>query len=905
MFKSKFLPVFTFLFIAVLASCNFNSRKTSSLYLDLSGIKAKVIGDKSDTERKLIDDYTDTDEQNIKPLFVDIEITEGFEFKETIDLHKQVTLEIAEVPVGTRVKAKIDVYTYTTYEYDGERQEFYFEEASKNILYSGESKPRVISGGPNSITILMKELTKKIYVRYADDFQEGNFIRNALENDSYETEDDEGNAITITNDGKTPSTGFFYIQSAIDWIAENGNPNYDYEIILTGYGDEVSFNQRFEFGNVNDDTDSLYGHAKSITFTSNNASVTAIKPDYPNTIIVSTVVPIIIKNIKISSCLTSNQNSTPNPLILSVGVEDISYYGNAYRPDVTLGYGTVFEGILNEENQIPARAAYGAIHVVNGDLTMEGNSTIYGFYGNGAKYPSNNYKYTAGAVFITSGSFKMTENSSISDCHASEGAYGGAIFSENNYNSVELGGNSQISECSAERGGAVYIQGGSLTIDGASITSCEATSYGGAIYIDATINEVNTYVKSGEIKDNSADYGSGIYLEGSSTFNNTSGLWSYSNAYLHLSDNAFIDPSNDIYLSNLEVTKLYLDSELTTDAETAALITLNSASADSTIINCANSNTSILENCFSKFCVNPTVDPQTDWYINENGVLKEVDYILKDNEYDENNNLIQEADPVQIGDLVFADNTRIRGEKYPYLTYELRNAPLAGIVFYAGTEDDLLGAVNLMVGTKTYNNNFTTLTKISNNGDTSFDLTQVENFPTYEIPATNNTVIIQKETSSTLPISEATFATGLSTGNTSLTEDIIDRILNGYSMNGNKYPLYQDIINYGALFSDSLYSTNLEENLTNNWYIPTIPEYTLFAQFLNNYSDLYKKLCGEIRTTYISATSVKGQSTYPQADTGNNVYHYAIDTENQIIKCVSTSGYYYYNSIPIHTYSLN
>ena len=857
MFKSKFLPVFTFLFIAVLASCNFNSRKTSSIYLDLSGIKAKVIGDKSDTERKLIDDYTDTDEGNIKPLFVDIEITEGVEFKETIDLHKQVTLEIAEVPVGTRVKAKIDVYTYTTYEYDGERQEFYFEEASKNILYSGESKPRVISGGPNSIIISMKELTNKIYVTYNEEAQDITYttLLNINELSNPET------------NGKTPETGFHYIQSAINWISENGSYEKDYEIILTGYGEETPFIQCAEFGNVSDDTDNLSGKAKSITLTSDSPYIVAVKASIPQNFTIATHVPVIFKNIIITS---SESNTSDDALIFNT---------RGSGANITLDYGTQIIGL--EGNH----AGHGAVLNLRNyaTATMKGNATISGFDST-----------EGGAVYLNIGTFIMQDNSRIENCTAQDG---GAVYShyENNDssdNSISISGNASITGCTAtSSGGAFYLKAGDFSFSSGCISECSATQYGGAIYIDASKIDITSNISGGEIKDNTAgSNGKGIYLNGSS---------SNTNGDLHLSENAFIDPSNDIYLTDFaETTKLYLDSELTTEAETAALITLFSYSEDSTIINCAEADNLILEKSFSKFCVSPSTETigedqiQHNWYINEEGQLKEVDYIL------------EEADPVQLGDLVFADNTRVRPENYPYLTYQMRTS-LAGIVFYAGTEDDLLGAVNLMVGTKTYNNNFTTLTKISNNGDTSFDLTQVENFPTYAIPATGDTEIIQKETSSTLPISEATFATGLSTGNTSLTEDIIDRILNGYSMNGNNYPLYKDIINYGALFSDSLYSTNFEENFTNNWYIPTIPEYTLFAQFLNNYSDLYKKLCGEIRTTYISATSVKGQGSYPQSDTGNNVYHYAIDTENQIIKCVSTSGYYYYNSIPIHTYSLN
>ncbi len=831
MFKSKFLPVFTFLFIAVLASCNFSANKSGSIFLDFTSLKGSP-----STSRNLIDTYLEEEKDVYAKLTIDGLLDEPV----TLNLTEKPYYEQDEIPVGTKIQVTVEAYIITN---DDD------PENSKYILYKGTSNKKTIGGGPNTIKIIMKELTKKIYVRYDEGFQnESSFIENALERETYGIEDENGNLVTIKNDGKTPSTGFVYIQSAIDWIAEYGNQNDNYEIILTGYGEEASFNQSIFFGDPVTKGDNLSGKVKeSITISSLNPDMTAINQDSTN-ITIGTTTPIIFTNIKIQS--TSGSQAT-----IQLGQN-----GNTLSPDVTLAYGTSLEGLSTEIR---------AVLLWRGSLTMQGNASING--------------YNNTAIDIDYGSVSMKDSSSITDCHATSG---GAIYMTNLHNSFSLSNNAFISECSAtstsEGGGAIYMKGGSVSINGGSITSCSAYN-GGAIYSNLVSNTTSIYLAGGEIKDNTADNnGSAIYSDNSNSGQVTN---------LHFSENAYVDPSNDIYLnSSINIT---LDSELTTDAETAALITLYSANGGSTIINCANSDTSILENCFSKFCVNPTGgDTQTNWYINEEGVLNEVDYIL------------EEADPVQIGDLVFADNSRVRPENYPYLTYQMRSS-LAGIVFYAGTEDDLLGAVNLMVGTKTYNNYFTTQTKISNNGDTSFDLTQVENFPTYEIPATNNDVIIQKETSSTLPISEATFANGLSTGNTSLTEDIINRILNGYSMNGNNYPLYKDIINYGALFSDSLYSTNLEENFTNNWYIPTIPEYTLFAQFLNNYSDLYKKLCGEIRTTYISATSVKGQSTYPQSDSDNNVYHYAIDTENQIIKCVSTSGYYYYNSIPIHTFSLN
>lgn len=917
MFKSKFLPVFTFLFIAVLASCNFNSRKTSSIYLDLSGIKAKVIGDKSDTERKLIDDYTDTDEENIKPLFVDIEITEGFEFKETIDLHKQVTLEIAEVPVGTRVKAKIDVYTYTTYEYQVELQEFYFEEASKNMLYSGESKPRVISGGPNSIIITLQEFTNKIYVTYNEESQGFTFDDFGEVNDNGFYSNLLSAELSEGRTGTSAENGFFYIQSAIEWIAKNGKSDKNYEIILTGYDEGTPFQQNFIFGQKKDEQDNLYDHAKSIFITSDNPDIPALKTISSNNIIVATRRDVIFKNILIEAeyrvLKTSNEQST--------------------ACNITFDYGTNLTGLDNNSS--------GAIELYNySTLTMQGNSIISGFNnsGSGGAISIDNGTFTmkddsvidscsassnGGAAALYNGSINITGNAIIQDCSAN---YGGALWTyQNTAASITISDNAKITSCSATYdGGAIYIQHGNLTLNSGLITDCEAGSSGGAIYTYYAV-----YIQGGTISDNKARYyGGAIYMDtekystgptvdisGGIIENNSvteyygSAIYMKSRATgitgaqaneyyanLILSGDAYINPNNDIYISDPGQVHLTLNS-LTSEEDTVALITYNTASNNQGIF--YNSTSENIEKSFSKICINPTTEIidsnqiEHNWYINENGELKEVDYIL------------EEADAIQLGDLVFADNTRVRPEKYPYLTYQLRTS-LAGIVFYAGTEDAPLGEVNLIVGTETMYGKYDSANRSSTAGHTVFDLTaQVSNFD-----ITDSYPYVY-ETSSFIDISDAVF-TSYALGNSSLNstdtlnnswaviKDTVDSILQGTD---TYYDLYEQVINYGNSFSESIYSIDTNDE-TNNWYIPTIYEYTLFYEAFNNetFTNIYNKKCGEMKNEYISATGLHyGNITLPQF-LGFNVLNFSIRMDEHIIRCYNTGNYAY--CIPIHTYSL-
>ena len=873
MFKSKFLPVFTFLFIAVLASCNFSANKSGSIFLDFTSLKGSP-----SASRNLIDTYLEEE----KDVYVDLTIDGLLDEPVTLNIMEQPYYERDEIPVGTKIQVTVEAYIITN---DDD------PENSKYILYKGTSNKKTIGGGPNTIKILMKELTKKIYVRYDEGFQnESSFIENALERETYQIEDENGNLVTIKNDGKTPSTGFVYIQSAIDWIAANGNQNNNYEIILTGYGEEASFNQSIFFGDPVTKDDNLSGKVKeSITISSLNPDMPAINQDSTN-ITIGTTTPIIFTNIKIQS--TSGSQAT-----IQLGQN-----GNTLSPVVTLAYGTSLEGLSTEIR---------AVLLWRGSLTMQGNASING--------------YNNTAIDIDYGSVSMKDSSSITDCHATSG---GAIYMTNLHNSFSLSNNAFISECSAtstsEGGGAIYMRGGTVYINGGSITSCSAYN-GGAIYSNLVSNTTSIYLAGGEIKDNTADNnGSAIYSDNSNSGQVTN---------LHFSENAYVDPSNDIYLnSSINIT---LDNELTTDAETAALITLYSASEGSTIINCANSDTSILENCFSKFCVNPTmgVDTETNWYLDEEGVLKEVNYIL------------EEADPVQIGDLVFADNTRVRPEKYPYLTYQMRTS-LAGIVFYAGTEDDLLGELNLIVGTETYEDFFETNIRSSNTMytmfdtdgyvtdfyiDNSFDVSKKIQISEADIKVNTKTIKDDNNNDIAIPISgnqllsnedtyyNATYDTSYRTSTKSAVDSIFEAIINETD---SKYPLYQQIFCYGKKFSnDSIYYYD-SEDVTNNWYIPTIAEYKLFSDALDNESfyNIYTKLCGPINANqYFSQTVLKSGGMYPTTiHLGEKYYPYyfTIDLIEKTIQCDYAYVYQYTFpttsfggeknlSIPIHTYSLN
>ena len=118
-----------------------------------------------------------------------------------------------------------------------------------------------------------------------------------------------------------------------------------------------------------------------------------------------------------------------------------------------------------------------------------------------------------GAVYAKGGVINLKNE--ISDCSANNG---GAIYASGG--TVNL--KNEISDCSATNGGAIYIDGGSLKlqhVEGANslVTGCEASDYGGAVYIkgDGKLDMTDVSLTGDDgIKNCEAKAGGAIYTAG-------------------------------------------------------------------------------------------------------------------------------------------------------------------------------------------------------------------------------------------------------------------------------------------------------------------------------------------------------------------------------------------------------
>ena len=486
----KVLILFSAAMLALFSSCNFNNlhKKSATLVFDFTSVSGKV----STAARSTLAEVMEENET----CYLDLEIQGGFEYNQTINLKETQIIQITDIPVGARITALADLYTLTINEDDATE--------TKTLLYQGKSKGYTIIAGENNIQIPLKKYKPAddpavdpddekdpaedpndpndpnggngggqqddgkitIWVSYDADHQ-GNYW-NEAENKSNEDP---------ANDGTTKDTGFYYIQSAIDWIEVNGDGSSDYKIILTDYSATTAFDQSIEYG------DDLNYKANSITITSNDKENFAIRSSSYKTIDIKTIngyspVHLIFKDIKIST----------NSGVIIYGEDNLRE-----STKITLDNNTVFKG---EEGNDGAICLAGG-----GTVEMRGNSRIETFHAS-----------QGGAAYIRYGSFNMYDTSSIYKCTANKG---GAFYFYQRGASATLNNQASITECEASSyGGAIYMFGGSFSMnDSSSITGCQATNNGGAIYMDTTSNSPAVYLSGGEIKSNTAQNGAAIYRE--------------------------------------------------------------------------------------------------------------------------------------------------------------------------------------------------------------------------------------------------------------------------------------------------------------------------------------------------------------------------------------------------------
>lgn len=849
---NKLLIILSFLFITILISCNFDiiSKKKGQVFFDFSSVANQL----KPNSRSVLDSIIDPETE----YFIDLKIDGSYKLNTTIDLSQQTYYEITDIPAGTRIKASIEVYSWNMNLFPH----------TKNILFTGESKSCVISSGENTIEIKLKanfKITFKIYVRYNADYQ----------NNNWENEPSE-------NDGLTKDTGFYYIQSAINWITANGNNKKNYEIVLTGHDNNQAFNQYIEFDN------NLNGKAKSITLSSDDTRYIALKSSSIQSIEVKMTgyncVPLIFRDILIST--DASNESAQSALILQT-----VQYCNC---DITLDEGTKFIG---DENHKSARGS--AILLKGGIVTMKSNSIISGFHS----------RDEGGAVFVEYGTFNMTDSAVIENCHSEDG---GAIYLTNINNSFNINKNATIKNCSASRyGGAIFQKCENINIEGGSIINCSANYCGGAVYMDTSSNDVNLLLSGGEIKNNEAPQGSAFYLSKDRYYD--SEKFEFVNKYskLIMSENACVDLSNDIFCSELQ--PVYLSGTLKTNNAKAALLTyVNGADLTDNEVLVANDGKTNISKSYSKFYVREAEGSSEvkNWYINQQGKVQEFSIFLTS------------ADEVQLGDIVFADNRRTRASNYPYLDYELYSS-IAGIIFYVGSDTGFLKNINLIVGTETYEGHIESNYYSTNSayGYAYFNTINIESFPYYSNNYSDDSIYKMNSVKPLNEIADADFKNRFSNVNTPLTGNVrFDQTFSGDTyfnkiINTTSFPLHKKAIEYGNKFNTTSKYTINSTTQTDNWFIPTIAEYKLLADALNNstFKKLYQQITNSLLTgNYISSTIMwnsNESSQYPAVfktylHQEYWPYYFGINFETKTVLQLVSPPYNYWGekAVPIHLY---
>ena len=459
------------------------SKKNGSLVFDFSSFSNKQIS------RNAIEDLITQDQE----FFVDLSLEGTFKYHDSFSLSEQTSYAIEGIPLGARIKAVIEIFTYK----DPNDKE------TKIILFSGESQTYTISESVNQITVKLNKNEDALEIIGEEPQEEvDNSIKIYVVYNSEKQDSDWEANEDPARDGTTPDSAFYYIQSAIHWIEVNGNGNEDYTIKLIGYSATEAFDQTIVYG------DNICGKANSITITSYDKNNFAIRSSSYKTINLKTIygyntVPtLIFKDIKIS---------TNNGAII---------YGEDGLRDTTkiqLYNNTVFKGETDS----------GCAIVLDGGGTIE-------MYGN-----SQIETFENGAVTMSYGYFHMKDKSTIYKCSTS---YGGAFYLNHIHSYVYINDEASITECEAENdGGAVYMTGGTFEMNGGSITKCKANVDGGAIYMRVVSNSPNVYLNGGKIINNTAtNNGAAIYAEGPA---------GVAVATINISDSFVIDQS-EIYRVN-------------------------------------------------------------------------------------------------------------------------------------------------------------------------------------------------------------------------------------------------------------------------------------------------------------------------------------------------------------------
>lgn len=565
----KFFSLICAVMVVCLASCGFNAfeKKGGQIVFDFGGF-----GNMGRSgARNVVEELLKQDED----CFVDLTLEGSYPYTTTLNLRESSVCQIDDIPVGAQIKVIVEIYT-----------------GEKNVIASGQSDVYVIHAGINDIEVQMEEV-KTIFEVKGDDDKQG------ITGDDNPKKDEEEEEV----DPKV----YHDIYVMLDTAKQNGGEPFSSLELLghyEGYGTtlpseedgkdgqslETAFNYIYSalnwivahgsyetdyriiltgYENVEPFNQPMYFmpdldvKAASITITSTNSDQVAINSSSKFSIYVNTGTPIIFKNIKISTSAQPDNNQAS-----LIENESGKYV------QIVLDKNAVLLGSADSTVQDGP-----AVIVRYGSFMMQSNSRIQGF----------NSARSGGAVRLDGVNhyITITDNAVITDCHT------------------------------VENGGAIYLKNGTLLMSGGEISGCSATTgNGGAVYLDSQGAPV-AKLSGGEIKNNTAKLGNAIYMT-----NNTSQYFK-----VVLSDNIYIDPSNDIYTAGRAIS---IKTTLTTQNPYAALISYSKdaifANDGGCILILDNEtpvDTDAIKNSYSKIAIrkydysNETYE--TNWHVNQNG----------------------------------------------------------------------------------------------------------------------------------------------------------------------------------------------------------------------------------------------------------------------------------------------
>lgn len=168
------------------------------------------------------------------------------------------------------------------------------------------------------------------------------------------------------------------------------------------------------------------------------------------------------------------------------GTATVKIYGG------TLTTGSVGGGSVDERNPVGKTGS--------ADITVAGGTTSAQFIMAKGSEEDPSFNMTGG--IIQSSNTSDTEYSKVQE-------NGGAVYIESGSCTINGG---TISNCFAQKGGAIYLDGGDFVMTGGSISNCYSQVDGGAVYV----NSGDATVSGGSISHNIASNGNGggVYVSG-------------------------------------------------------------------------------------------------------------------------------------------------------------------------------------------------------------------------------------------------------------------------------------------------------------------------------------------------------------------------------------------------------